>query len=86
MMLVESTASDSVARLSARPPISAPRESRRPAEPAQPAFGLLGLLLVEPIAVALAISAGGDGSTRVIGPLVTYSLPLVTMVVFWWES
>jgi hypothetical protein len=86
MTFVESTASDSVARLSARPSISAPRESPRPAEPSQPALGLLGLLLVLPIAVALAISAGGDGSTRVIGPIVTYSLPLVAMVAFWWED
>jgi len=64
MTFVESTASDSVARLSARPPISAPRKSLRPAEPSQPVLGLLGLLLVVPIAVALAISAGDDGSTR----------------------
>ena len=34
----------------------------------------------------LAIGAGGDGSTRVLGPLVTYSLPLVAMVAFWWED
>jgi hypothetical protein len=86
MTFVEPTASDSVARLSARPPISAPRKSLPRAEPAQPTLGLLGLLLVMPIAVALAISAGGDGSTQVIGPLVTYSLPLVAMVAFWWED
>jgi hypothetical protein len=86
MTFVEPTASDSVARLSPRPPISAPRPSRPRAEPSQPALGLLGLLLVIPVAVALAISAGGEGSTEVIGPLVTYSLPLVAMVAFWWED
>jgi hypothetical protein len=86
MTFRESTASNSVAKLSTRPPISSPRESLRPAEPSQPALGLRGLLLVVPIAVALAISAGGDGSTQVIGPLVTYSLPLVAMVAFWWED
>jgi hypothetical protein len=85
MTFLESTARDSVARLSARPPLSAPREPLRPA-PAQPALGLLGFLLVLPIAAALAIGAGGDGSTQVIGPLVTYSLPLVAMVAFWWED
>ena len=52
----------------------------------QPALGLLGLLLVVPIAVALAIGAGGDGSTVVLGPLVTYSLPVVVMVAFWWAD
>jgi hypothetical protein len=44
------------------------------------------LLLVVPIAVALAIGAGGEGSTLVIGPIVTHSLPLVAMVAFWWQN
>jgi hypothetical protein len=52
----------------------------------QPALGLLGLVLVVPIAVALAIGAGGDGSVRVLAPLITYSLPLVVMVAFWWAD
>lgn len=52
----------------------------------QPELGLLGLLLVVPIAVALAIGAGGEGSTLVIGPIVTHSLPLVAMVAFWWQN
>ncbi len=52
----------------------------------QPGLGMLGLLLVVPIAVALAIGAGGEGSTLVIGPLVTHSLPLVAMVAFWWQN
>jgi hypothetical protein len=72
--------------LSARPPISARRDLRRPTQPAQPGLGLRGLLLVVPVAVLLAVGLGGDGSTRVIGPLVTYALPLVAMVAFWWED
>src|SRR4051794_16185907 len=52
----------------------------------QPELGLLGLLLVVPIAVVLAIGAGGEGSVRVLAPLVTYSLPLAAMVAFWWAD
>src|SRR5215471_5161924 len=86
-MSAELAASDSAERLSARPPISAPRKSPPPVQSAQPALGLLGLLLVVPIAAALAIGAGGgDGSVLVLGPIVTYSLPLVAMVAFWWED
>jgi hypothetical protein len=55
-------------------------------EIAQPALGLLGLLLVVPIAVLLAVGAGGEGSVLVLGPIITYSLPLVAMVAFWWED
>lgn len=51
-----------------------------------PRLGLRGLLLVLPIAAALAVGAGGEGSTLVIGPLVTHSLPLVVMVAFWWQG
>jgi hypothetical protein len=72
------------------PPVDAHRAPRRgtsaSTQPAQPALGLLGLLLVVPIAVALAIGAGGEGSVRVLAPLITYSLPLVVMVAFWWED
>lgn len=59
---------------------------RRPKSFRQPALGLFGLLLVIPIAAALAIGAGADGSTLVLGPLVIYALPLVVMVGFWWEN
>jgi hypothetical protein len=52
----------------------------------QPALGLRGLLLVLPIAAAMAIAAGGDGSTLVFAPLITYALPLVAVVAFWWED
>ena len=53
----------------------------------QPRLGLAGLALVVPIAALLAIGAGGaEGSLLVLGPLVTFSLPLVAMVAFWWED
>jgi hypothetical protein len=52
----------------------------------QPALGLLGLVLVVPIAAALAVGAGPEGSVRVLGPIVTYALPLVVMVAFWWAN
>ena len=53
----------------------------------QPRLGVLGLVLVLPIAALLALGAGGgEGSVLVLGPLVTYSLPLLAMVAFWWED
>jgi hypothetical protein len=60
--------------------------ARRLGQLRQPALGLLGLLLVVPIAAALAIGVGGDGSVRVLAPLTTYALPLVAMVAFWWAD
>jgi hypothetical protein len=52
----------------------------------QPTLGLIGLTLVIPIAVALSIGAGVEGSVWVLAPLVTFSLPLVAMVAFWWAD
>ncbi|MFC5266184.1 hypothetical protein ACFPJ1_29060 [Kribbella qitaiheensis] len=72
-------------RLPERPPLSQPRSAGSRSSQ-QPALGLLGLLLVIPVAVALAIGLGGDGSIRVLAPLVTFSLPLVVMIAFWWED
>jgi hypothetical protein len=63
--------------------------SRAPEEPIstrQPVVGLLGLVLVLPIAAALAIGAGSEGSVRILAPIITYSLPLVVMVAFWWAD
>jgi hypothetical protein len=76
------------AALPERPPISAPDHPVAPSlESAQPRLGLLGLLLIVPIAALLAVGAGGaDSSALVLGPLVTYGLPLVAMVAFWWED
>ena len=52
-----------------------------------PRLGLRGLGLVVPIAVLLAVGAGGpESSLLVLGPLVTYSLPLIALVAFWWED
>jgi hypothetical protein len=53
----------------------------------QPVLGLKGLALVLPIALALAVGAGApERSAAVLGPIVTYALPLVGMVAFWWED
>lgn len=65
-------------------PAVAPATRRPP--PAQPTLGLLGLLLVVPIAVLLAVGAGPERSTLVLAPLIAYSLPLVAMVAFWWAD
>jgi hypothetical protein len=77
------------APLAERPPISRPDEPRKRAPAGdlrQPWLGLAGLSLVVPIAVVLAAGAGSDASVLVVGPLVTYALPLVAMVAFWWED
>jgi hypothetical protein len=82
-------------RLPERPPISSPPRlqpsdvatagRRRFAQ--QPALGLAGLLLVVPVAWLLAFGAGGaESSLLVLGPLVTYALPIIAMVAFWWED
>jgi hypothetical protein len=67
----------------ARPAISA----QVPARGARVTLGLRGLTLIVPIAVLLAIGAGGaEPSLLVLGPLVTASLPVLIMVAFWWED
>jgi hypothetical protein len=74
------------AELPERPPISAP-ERPLGAAADQPALGLKGLALVVPTALALAVGAGApEHSAAVLGPLVTYALPLIAMVAFWWED
>jgi hypothetical protein len=83
------------ARLPDRPLVSTPAhlharafvdaERRRTA--LQPALGLAGLLLVVPVAVLLAIGAGGaEPSVIVLAPLVTFALPPLAMIAFWWED
>lgn len=53
----------------------------------QPGLGIAGLLLVVPVVVLLAVGAGGvESSVLVLGPLVTFALPAVAMVAFWWED
>jgi hypothetical protein len=83
------------ATLPERPVISTPPRLRPPAEVAaehrrvarQPALGAAGLVLVVPIAVALAVGYGGpEGSLVVLGPLVTFSLVPTAAVAFWWQD
>ncbi len=83
------------AALPERPVISTPTRELRPAARAaqersvarQPWLGLAGLLLVVPIAVALAFALDGPvRSVVVIGPLVTFSLVPVAVVAFWWND
>ncbi|QRP49403.1 hypothetical protein [Amycolatopsis sp. FDAARGOS 1241] len=80
----------------ARRPAISRRDRHRRAEPAgsevsrwarQPWLGVAGLSLVIPVAVLLAVAAGGaEGSLLVFAPLVTFSLPVVAMIAFWWED
>jgi hypothetical protein len=96
-MILETTARRRIepVDLPERPPISDP-EVRTPGAAAeevdgpsagQPGLGLVGLSLVAPIAALLALGWGGaEGSAVVLGPIVTYSLPVVVMVAFWWED
>jgi hypothetical protein len=78
-----------------RPPISDPEATGPGAAAAevegpgagQPRLGLVGLSLVVPIAALLALGWGGaEGSVVVLGPIVTYALPVVVMIAFWWED
>jgi hypothetical protein len=77
-----------------RPPISAtpdPRPTRlvasNDAASGQPRLAILGLTLVVPVALLLAVGAGGpDSSVLVLGPIVTFGLPAAAMIAFWWED
>jgi hypothetical protein len=89
---IEGVAADGeLDRLPERPPISAPPEldgsTSLAAERRQPRLGLAGLLLVVPVAWLLAFGAGGaEPSLLVLGPLVTFGLPVIAMVAFWWDD
>jgi hypothetical protein len=53
----------------------------------QPALGLAGIALVVPVALLLALGAGGaEPSVLVLGPLSTFGLPVIAMIAFWWED
>ncbi|WP_433555291.1 hypothetical protein ACQPWY_22190 [Pseudonocardia xinjiangensis] len=77
-----------------RPTISAPARARKPSAhrgrglfAQQPGLGLAGLVLVVPVAVLVAVGAGGpEPSALVLGPLVTFALPAAAMIAFWWED
>jgi hypothetical protein len=75
----------------ARPSVSAPdalspqalAEARR----AQPRRALLGLLFVIPASALLAVGWGGPvHSLTVLGPLLTFALPIVAVIAFWWQD
>jgi hypothetical protein len=58
-------------------------EARR----AQPRRGVLGLLFVLPASVLLAVGWGGPvQSLTVLGPLLTFALPIVAVIAFWWQD
>jgi hypothetical protein len=96
-MILETTAGRRIepVDLPERPPISDP-EATGPGAAAeaaagpgagQPRLGVVGLSLVVPIAALLALGWGGaEGSVVVLGPIVTYALPIVVMIAFWWED
>jgi hypothetical protein len=78
-----------------RPSISAPlelqsrttRTEQRRRWARQPRLGALGVLLVLPVAALLAVAAGGpESSLLVLGPLVTFGLPVIAMIAFWWDD
>ncbi|GHH83719.1 hypothetical protein GCM10018793_46490 [Streptomyces sulfonofaciens] len=86
---------DPAAPLPDRPLISTPthlsgpefRRAERQRLARQPGLGLAGLLLVVPVAALLAFGGGGTAdSVALFAPLVTFALPAVAMVAFWWED
>jgi hypothetical protein len=65
----------------------AAREAIRKRVARQPGLGWAGLLLVVPIALLFTLGAGGpENSLIIFAPLVTFSLPVVAMIAFWWED
>jgi hypothetical protein len=90
-MSSEQLTAPSVDQRDTRPALSAP-DALSPAALAdarrsQPARGLSGLLFVLPVTVLIAAGAGGPThSLVVLGPIATFSLPLVAMIAFWWED
>lgn len=74
-----------------RPAISHP-EAFSPAALAelrrnQPARGLIGLAFVLPLTALLSLAAGGPAhSLIVLGPIITFGLPFVSAIAFWWED
>ncbi|GHF96491.1 MULTISPECIES: hypothetical protein [Amycolatopsis] len=53
----------------------------------QPGRGLLGLVFVLPVTALLAAGVGGPVRTlQVLGPPITFALPIVAMIAFWWAD
>lgn len=53
----------------------------------QPRRALVGLAFVVPVTALLAAGIGGPANTlEVLGPPVTFALPIVAMIAFWWAD
>ncbi|MEU4538016.1 hypothetical protein AB0G15_24495 [Streptosporangium sp. NPDC023825] len=53
----------------------------------QPLRGLIGLAFVVPVTVLLSVGAGGAfHSLILLGPIITFALPVMAMIAFWWED
>lgn len=81
----------SATTLDDRPALSAPDalspEALADARRAQPWRGLAGLAFVLPVAVVLAVGAGGPTHSLVLlAPITTFAIPVVAMIAFWWED
>ena len=74
-----------------RPTISHP-EALSPAALAdarrnQPRRGLIGLIFILPLTALLSLAADGPAhSLIVLGPIITFGLPFVSAIAFWWED
>jgi hypothetical protein len=77
--------------LDTRPSVSRP-DALSPAALAdarqhQPLRGLTGLVFVVPLTVLLSVGAGGAlHSLTLLGPIITFALPIIAMIAFWWED
>ncbi|MFB4273726.1 hypothetical protein ACBJ59_00410 [Nonomuraea sp. MTCD27] len=85
------TAAPSAGALDNRPSVSRP-DALGPAALAaarrhQPPRGLIGLGFVVPVTVLLSVGAGGaHHSLILLGPIITFALPVMAMIAFWWED
>jgi hypothetical protein len=54
---------------------------------AQPGLGFAGLLVVVPLGALLAFGPdGAESAVVILSPLMTFALPVLSMVAFWWED
>lgn len=53
----------------------------------QPGRGLIGLIFVLPLTALLSLAADGPThSLIVLGPIITFGLPFVSAIAFWWQD
>lgn len=77
--------------VAARPSVSRP-DALGPAALAdarrhEPLRGLAGLGFVIPVTALLSVGAGGAVHTlTVLAPVITFALPIIAMIAFWWED